>query len=321
MSDKLNEKMNKQYEEVKTKVKKLGKVKLTILIIMTVATVCSYVFSDFFFASDSIFNRGATESTFLNDLLALVPKIVRAFRIVTIGLICETVIVTIVRRIFRKNPREITVATLINSIVKWVTVVVLVIAVLAAFGVDTTALITGAGVITLVVGLGMQSLIADVVAGLFIVFENVFNVGDIITVDDFRGVVTSIGIRTTKIELCGNIKIINNSEIVSVLNQSVKPSYVKVLVEVGYGESLARVEEVIDAKLKGASVENTVEPLNYDGVAELGKSSVTLQFSTYCNEADYYAAQRSMNKYIKTVFDENGIEIPYGQVIVHEKSE
>ena len=69
----------------------------------------------------------------------------------------------------------------------------LVIAVLAIWGVDTTALITGAGVLTLVVGLGMQSLIADVVAGLFIVFENEFNVGDIITVDGFRGEVIAIG--------------------------------------------------------------------------------------------------------------------------------
>ena len=189
---------------MKAKVKRLGPVKIIILLIMLVGTICSYVFHDYIFASDSIFNRGISTSEFLNSLLALVPNIVRAIQVITIILVATSIIIGIINRLFTKTQREITVVKLTSSIIKWVAAIILVIAVLAIWGVDTTALITGAGVLTLIVGLGMQSLISDIVAGLFIVFENEFNVGDIITVDGFRGTVVSIGIRTTQLEAVGN---------------------------------------------------------------------------------------------------------------------
>lgn len=310
--------IKQQAEEVKDRVKKLGPLKFTVLILMAVLTVCSYIFHGYIYGADSVFNRGISDSDFLNGLLSVVPNLISCIRVITIISIITTIVLFLINRSLGKSRRGITVARLANSLIKWIVAVVLVIVVLAIWGVDTTALITGAGVITLVVGLGLQSLIADVVAGLFIVFENEFNVGDYITVDGFRGEVTSIGIRTTQIELCGNVKVINNSEIVSLLNQSVKPSYVKVTVEVGYGEKLSRVEEVIAQHLQGADVKYTVQPLNYDGVANLGVASMTLQFSSYCNEPDYYAAQRAMNRRIKEVFDENGVEIPYSQVVVRK---
>ena len=240
----MKENFKKKSEEVKNKVKSMGPVKIIILIIMAAAVVCSYVFHDWIFAADSVFNRGVSSSEFLNGLLALVPKIVRAVQIVTIMLVITAIVLGIINRAFKRSQREITIVRLVSNMIKCVVTVIMVIAVLAVWGIDTTALITGAGVITLVVGLGMQSLIGDVVAGLFIVFENEFNVGDIITVGDFRGTVVSIGIRTTKLEAVGNIKIINNSDIRGVLNQTVNPSTAKSLIDIEYGDSLERVEEI-----------------------------------------------------------------------------
>lgn len=321
----MNEKLKKQSEEVKqevrAKVKKLGAVKIAVLVIMTAATICAYVFHDFIFAADSVFNSGISSSEFVNALLAAVPKIIRALQIVTIGLLISTVLMAVINRAFVKNQREITVSKLVNSIIKWLTVIVLVIAVLAVWGVDTTALITGAGVITLVVGLGMQSLIADVVAGLFIVFENEFNVGDIVTIDGYRGTVTDIGIRTTKLEAAGNIKIFNNSDITGVINQTVKPSVAKALIDVEYGESLSRVEQLMAEKLPLVKIEGILEGISYDGVAELGASGVTLQFTAKCYEGDIYAVQRAMNRRLKDLFDENGIGIPFNQIVVHNATE
>lgn len=309
--------LKQQSEEVKQKVKSLGAGKLITLIIMAVATVCSYVFHDYIFPADSIFNRGLTDSEILNGLLSLVPKIIQAIRVVSIILIITTIILAVINRIFRKNQREITVIRLISNLIKWVVTIILVIAVLAIWGVDTTALITGAGVVTLVVGLGMQSLIADVVAGLFIVFENEFNVGDIVTIDGFRGTVAEIGIRTTKLEALGNIKIFNNSDIRGVLNQTVQLSTAKCLIDMDYGESLVRVEEVIKTKLPEIKIEGIVGDISYDGVAELGASGVVLQFTAKCYEGDIFAVQRAMNKQFKNMFEENGIEIPFNQLVVH----
>ena len=195
-------------EEVKKKVKSMGPLKIILLLVMVIGTVCSFVLHDYIFPADSVFNRGITQYGFVNGLLALVPKIIQAIRVVTVILVVVTILLAILSRVFRKNQRQITVVRLVNNLIKCITTIVIVISVLAIWGIDTTALITGAGVLTLVVGLGMQSLISDVVAGLFIVFENEFNVGDIVTIDGFRGTVVSIGIRTTKLEALGNIKIV-----------------------------------------------------------------------------------------------------------------
>ncbi|MDE6442562.1 MAG: mechanosensitive ion channel family protein [Clostridia bacterium] len=317
----MTEKLKQQNEQVKKKVKSLGPLKVFILLIMAVGTVCSYVFHDFIFAEDSIFYSGITSSQLLNSLLAIVPKVIQAIRIVTIVLIITTIVIAIINKVFKRTQREITVARLITNLLKWVVTIILIIAVLAVWGIDTTALITGAGVITLIVGLGMQSLIADIVAGLFIVFENEFNVGDIITIDDFRGTVLSIGIRTTKLEAVGNIKIINNSDIRGVLNQTVKPSTAKSLIDIEYGESLERVEGIIKAKLPDIKIDGIIGDISYDGVSALGASGVTLQFTAKCYEGDIFGVQREMNKRLKMMFDENSIGIPFPQVVVHTAEE
>lgn len=313
----MKDNLRQHTEEMKKKFKGLSPVKIVFLLIMLVGTVCAYVFHDYIFPADSIFNSGVTSSDFVNSLLAIVPKVIQAIQVVTIVLLIETVVLLIINKSFKKSQREITVARLVSNLIKWVTVIVLIIAVLAIWGIDTTALITGAGVITLVVGLGMQSLIADVVAGLFIVFENEFNVGDIITVGDFRGTVVSIGIRTTKLEALGNIKIINNSEIRGVLNQTVELSTAKSLIDIEYGASLERVEEIIKTKLPEIVIDGVTGGISYDGVATLGASGVTLQFTAKCYEGDIFAVQREMNKRLKVMFDENGINIPFNQLVVH----
>ncbi len=317
----MKENIKKHTEEIGKKVKSMGPIKIIILSIMLIGTICSYVLHDYIFPAESIFNRGISDSEFVNGVLALVPKIIQAIRVISIVLLITTVVLAILNRVFRKNQRQITVIRLINSIVKCVVAIILVIAVLAIWGINTTALITGAGVVTLIVGLGMQSLISDVVAGLFIVFENEFNVGDIITIGDFRGTVVSIGIRTTKLEALGNIKIVNNSDIRGVLNQTIKPSTAKSLIDIEYGESLQRVEEVIQSKLPDVKIEGVLGEISYDGVATLGASGVTLQFTAQCNEGDIFAIQREMNKQLKLMFDENGVGIPFNQLVVHLEKE
>ncbi len=304
-------------EEVKQRIKSMGVAKLTVLALMIAGTVCSFAFNDYIFPADSVFNRGISDSEFINDLLAFVPKIIQAARITTVILVFTTAGLAALNRAFHKNQRQITVVRLINNMVKCVATVIIIIAVLALWGIDTTALITGAGVLTLIVGLGMQSLISDVVAGLFIVLENEFNVGDIVTIDGFRGTVVAIGIRTTKLDALGNIKIVNNSDIRGVLNQTVNPSTAKSLIDIEYGESLERVEEIVKTKLPDIKVEGVLGSISYDGVAALGASGVTLQFTALCNEGDIFAVQREMNKRLKTMLDENGVGIPFNQLVVH----
>lgn len=316
MAKQIKEDLKEQTQAVRKKFKSLGAVKLTLLAVLAVGTVLSYVFYNYIFAENSVFTQDYG-SEILNDVMGMIPKLIRCWQIITITAIITTLILLVISKSFTKTQRSITVSRLVCNLIRWIVTIALVIVVLAVWGVDTTALITGAGVITLIVGLGMQSLISDVVAGLFIVFENEFNIGDIITVDGFRGEVISMGIRTTKLKAAGNVKIFNNSEIRGVLNQTVEPSTAKTLIDIEYGESLARIDGIIAEKLKDLKIEGIIGEIVYEGVNELGASGVTLLFTAKCYEGDIFAVQRAMNKQLKTMFDENGINIPFNQIVVH----
>ncbi len=317
MAKKVSQNLKEYNKKIKKKIKGLSPAKIIVLILLSIGTVLSYVFYGQIFGEDTIFTADY-QNEFFNALMGLVPKIIRSLQIITITEVVATIVLFVVSHSFVKTQRGLTVTRLACSLIRCIVAIVLVITVLAVWGVDTTALITGAGVITLVVGLGMQSLIGDVVAGLFIIFENEFNVGDIITVDGFRGEVVSIGIRTTKLKAVGNVKVINNSDIRGVLNQTIEPSVAKTLIAIEYGESLEYVEQIIDKNLKKIVINGVLEEgLCYDGVSELGASGVTLQFTAKCNEADIFAVQRAMNKELKLMFDEHGINIPFDQLDVH----
>lgn len=311
-----DEKLKEQAEKVKAKARKLGPVKLVILAALAVGTVCSFVFYDYIFGAETVFTADYG-SDFLNGLMGAIPKIISCVQIITITAIITTLLLFAISHIFTKTQRSITVARLCCNLIKWVVAIILLIVVLAVWGVDTTALITGAGVLTLVIGLGMQSLIADVVAGLFIVFENEFNIGDIITVDGFRGEVVEMGIRTTKLKAEGNFKIFNNSDLRKILNQTSEPSVAKAYIDIEYSADLGKVEEIISRCLPEIKIDGAVEGITYNGVNTLGASGVQLYFSVKCNEADIFSVQRALNGELKNMFDKNGINIPFNQIVVH----
>lgn len=207
------------------------------------------------------------------------------------------------------------------SLIKCAAIIVLAFFVLRTFGVDTTAILAGIGILGLVVGLGAQPLIADILAGLFIVFEKLFDIGDIIVVDGFRGTVKEIGIRTTQIvDAGGNIKIINNSNLKTVINMTNQLSLAICDIGIEYGESLERVEAILKTNLPliKEAIPDIKEGPFYKGVAELGESSVVIRFVANCEEGSKYQVERDMNRYFKLLFDKNNINIPFPQVVVNQ---
>ena len=123
---------------------------------------------------------------------------------------------------------------------------------LSMFGVNTATLIGGVGATALIFTLGANSLIADVLAGIFIIFEGDFTVGDVIVIDDFRGIVTDIGMRTTKLmdDNTKDIRIINNSTIKSLTNQSRENSMVVMDIPVSRAVGLEKGEEILKEALR-----------------------------------------------------------------------
>ena len=216
------------------------------------------------------------------------------------------------------------VIDLICSLIKYAAVIVLLFFILKTLGVDTTTILAGIGILGLVVGLGAQPLIADIIAGLFIVFEKVFDVGDIIVVDGFRGTVKEIGIRTTQImDTGGNIKIINNADLKTVINMTNQLSLAVCDMSIEYGESLERVEAILKANFDSikAAIPDIKEGPFYKGVSELGDSAVVIRFVAKCSEDVRYQVERDLNRQFKLLFDKNNINIPFPQIVLNQPVE
>ena len=295
-----------------------------LLAIAVAGTIVAFVFSTQLFGEDSIFNKSVSGNIFVDTLYQKIPAVIRTVQIVAIALLLSMILRRIMRMGFAKSSRSLTIVKLLENFVRWVIAIVAVLIILGAWGVDTATLVASAGVLTLIVGLGAQSLVADIVAGIFMVFEGEFQIGDIVIVNGWRGTVQEIGIRTTKlVDAGGNVNIINNSEITTVVNQTKDMSVAKCVVSIEYGESIPRVEVVIRDNLEKIrqSIPAILDGPYYKGVEALGASSVDLLLVATCREEDIYQVQRDMNRELKLLFDDNGISIPFPQIVLNQPTE
>lgn len=222
-----------------------------------------------------------------------------------------------------KSHRARTILTLLNSLLRYAAALVILCWGLSILGVDVSVIVASVGVVALVVGFGVESLIADVVTGTFILFENQYNVGDIVEVGGFRGTVKDIGIRTTAIEDAGgNVKIINNSEMKNILNRSDHTSRAVCDIDIPYETDLEALEERIPALLEeiyrqNAGILKSVPA--YLGVEKLGASSVVLRFVAEVAEKDLFTAGRVLNRSLWLGLRRLGVECPFQQLDVHTK--
>lgn len=309
---------------MKDKTKKIPYVKIITLAVFVSLTALAVVYAPYLFGEDSVFNRTVSDNVFLQTLYTKIPALVRSIQIATIAVIIAVLLRFILGKLFTHSKRGQTIVKLISSFISWIIGIVAVLLVLGSFGVDTGTLLASAGILSLVIGLGAQSLVADIIAGLFIVIEGEYQVGDIVVIDDWRGTVTEIGIRTTKIEDAGgNVKIINNSEVKTIVNQTRELSVAKAYIGIEYGESIPRVEIVIRDNLDKIKtrIPAIVEGPYYKGVNALSASSVDLLFVAKCKEEDIYQVQRDLNRELKLMFDANNINIPFPQVVVNQPIE
>ena len=294
--------------------------------LLVAAGIAILVLHDYIFGENSFFakfgsDEGATAANgFIKYLIHdAVPNLCQSILIISIAVVLAYII-SLLAKITFKSKKAQTLSKLFVSFLKWIIAICAIFFVIAAWGASTTITLASAGILTLIIGLGSQSLVADILAGLFIVFEGDFQVGDIVVIDGWRGEVQAIGIRTTKlIDAGGNVKIISNNEIKSIINQTQELSLAKCYVGISYNERIENVEAVIADNIDKIKdkIPAIVEGPFYKGVAELGESAVTLLFLAKCREDDIYQVQRDLNRAVKIMFDDNGISIPFNQLDVH----
>ncbi len=219
------------------------------------------------------------------------------------------------------NARGETICRLCRSFLRYIALIGMIYYCLTLLGVNVWTLLASAGILALAISLGAQSLVSDIVSGLFVIFEGDFRVGDIIMVDDWRGTVLEIGIRTTKVEdSLQNVKIIRNSDISNVVNMTKKLSFVSANYSIEYNESLEHVESILSKELPKIAerLPAIVHGPYYRGVTQLGDNSVDLKITMQCEEKNRFQLERDFNREMRLLFAQYDINIPFPQVVINE---
>jgi small-conductance mechanosensitive channel len=191
------------------------------------------------------------------------------------------------------------------------------IVVLDQLGVNTKPILAGAGIVGLAVGFGAQTLVKDVINGLFILLQDLISVGDVAVFGDKGGLVEAVGLRTVTLrDLAGNVHVIPNSSIETVTNMTKGYSRYVLDVGVAYRED---VDEVMDVLREiGEEMQNDpnykkdiLEPLEILGVDQFADSAVIIKARITTKPIRQWAVGREFNRRMKKAFDQRGIEIPF----------
>ena len=223
-----------------------------------------------------------------------------------------------------KSRKAKTISSLIRSLIKYIVIIAAICCILILWGVDVIGIIAGVGVLTLIIGLGCQSLIQDVISGIFIVFDDYFAVGDTVIIDGFRGTIVEVGLKTTKLQdFGGNIKSITNSSINTVVNMSRLRSVASVTLSVSYNEDVERVEALIINEIEElkTKIPNIIEGPWYKGIDNITASSIDFLVLCFVEETNRFQVTRDLKREFYLLFKKNNVQIPYTQVTINPEDD
>lgn len=267
----------------------------------------------------------------MNILGIFIPqKIIYPIIIIIVSYILILIDKMVINKIIKNNKTKTkhvqrsqnTILELIKNIIKYMIIIIAVISILKMYGIDTTAIITSIGAVSVVAGLAFQDLLKDYLVGFSILAESQFALGEIVEINGFKGEVIYLGLKTTKLRaLTGEVRIISNRNISEITNYSLNKTLAMIDISVAYESDNKKVEKVLSelAEELPSLVPEITEKVSLDGINELSDSAVIYRMSTFIRERDMFSVKRKINKELKRVLDENKIKIPYPQVEVHNE--
>lgn len=227
-----------------------------------------------------------------------------------------------------EKKREKTLITILHTVAVLAIWIAAAIAILTELDVNVAAIMTGAGVVGIIVGLGAQSTIGDILAGMFIILENQYRVGDIVTLSasgkEISGVVEDITIRITRLrDLDGNLHTVRNGLTTIVTNQSFGYANVNVDISVSYGSDIDTVERVInDVGMAMARDEKwqaaIKEPIAFFRVDEFEDSGIRIKALGKVEPAMQWDVAGEFRRRLKKAFEASGITIALPQIVIHK---
>lgn len=220
------------------------------------------------------------------------------------------------------DKRKMTIVSLIKNVVKYTIAIIIIIAILSLYGVDTTSIIASIGIVGVVLGLACQDIAKDFLSGVFLIFDNAYAVGDYVEINGFTGEVISLGLKTTKIKAyTGEVKIISNSAFTEVTNYNLKQSKLVIDIPLSYDCDIEKVEKVLnDLVPEIKAIPDVRKEVELLGIERFESSSIIYRIAIDCSPMSQYGVNRAVLRLIKLTFDKNKITIPYEQLDVHIKN-
>ena len=222
--------------------------------------------------------------------------------------------------------RENTLILIFTATARIAIVIMAVIIIIQEFGIKVGPILAGLGIVGLAVGFGGQYLIRDIISGLFIILENQYRIGDVVSFDNTSGAVEAISLRMTTLrDLNGTVHHIPHGEIKRVSNLSKNFARVNLNIGVAYNSNLEKVIEIINETGRQMAEDPVwkdfiIKAPQFLRVDDFGDSAIILKILGETIPLKQWEITGELRKRIKIAFDNNGIDIPFPQrVIYHVK--
>lgn len=207
---------------------------------------------------------------------------------------------------------------LLKSVNRYLFIIILLLIVLKINGVNISSMVAGVGIAGVIFGFAIQDALKDVIKGIDIIADSYYQVGDVIRVGNYTGLVLTVGIKTTKIEdiFEKNIVSISNRNIEQV---EVLSHMINIDIPLPYDLDLETSEKTIQYITDEIKKIEKVEKVEYRGVNELADSSIKYQIKVYASPIDKVQTRRDALTCIVKCLEECNVHVPFNQIDVHQK--
>lgn len=216
----------------------------------------------------------------------------------------------------RRRQRAETMGSLLRSIASGAIWSIAFVMILSVVGLPITPLLTGAGVAGVALGFGAQTLVKDFLAGIFMMLEDQYGVGDVVDLGEASGTVETVGLRVTKLrDVNGTAWYVRNGEVVRVGNHSQEWARTVLDVTVAYGSDLDLVQQILREEAHSVFTDPTYSSVITEepevwGVERFDKDGAVVRTVLRTAPLHQYAVGRALRSRVLRRFDEAGIRIP-----------
>ena len=243
---------------------------------------------------------------------------------ILIGVIAYNIIKALVMKLSKTkyvDKKKKTIISLVKNIIKYLIMIFVVLAILNIYGVDTKGIVTSIGVAGVIIGLALQDIVKDFLAGVLILFDNHYTIGDVVTIDGFTGEVVAFGLMTTKLKAAnGEGMVIANSAFKKVVNYSVNNTIHYINIDVAYDTDIDLLEKVLkEMQPEVEAIDGYVGNYKLLGIQEFAASSIKYMVMLECKSNIRFQVKRDFNMILKRHLNKAKIEIPYTKVDVYVK--